>query len=383
MPEPIATGRIARGFDGVASTTHLRILHIALGDKGSCRSRRKAIERLGHEVDQVNFYDHVRYLPSSAVSIYARTLFGPAVSAFNRAILHRARDNRYHWAWVDKGTMVFPRVIRALQSKGLFTIHHLTDDFFNPRFRIYFRNMKRAIPDYHVHLTSNLDNVRELREAGAPNVIRTYLGFDPELVRPGREAPPVLDKFKTDVAFIGFWRPHLDDYLAPLMENGIDFLVQGLDWDRSPRRAEYGRRCAVGMVPDSEYPSVYASAKIGLCFLNRDNRNTSTMRSFEIPAIGAFMLGERTEEHLEFFKEGKEAEFFDTPDEMLEKILYYLAHDEERERIAEAGRRRALTSGYSYHDIIRADLERIMPIYEEFSARRSGDGPGPTPRRPI
>ena len=77
------------------------------------------------------------------------------------------------------------------------------------------------------------------------------------------------------------------------------------------------------------------------------------MRSFEIPACGAFMLAERTEEHLALFREDEEAVFFGTPEEMLDKVRYYLAHDEIRRRIAEAGHARVTAGGHTYLDRLR------------------------------
>jgi spore maturation protein CgeB len=69
-------------------------------------------------------------------------------------------------------------------------------------------------------------------------------------------------------------------------------------------------------------------------------------------------LADRTEEHLSLFEEGVEAEFFSTDEEFVDKARYYSDHEQERLKIAEAGRRRCLRSGYSYDDRIRQILSR-------------------------
>src|SRR5207237_639841 len=73
----------------------------------------------------------------------------------------------------------------------------------------------------------------------------------------------------------------------------------------------------------------------------------TTTRTYEIPACGGFMLHERNEEVLELYEEGKEIACFDSAEELREKILYYLRHQQERERIALAGYKRCVPA-YSY-----------------------------------
>ena len=48
------------------------------------------------------------------------------------------------------------------------------------------------------------------------------------------------------------------------------------------------------------------------------------MRTFEIPASKGFMLHEKSEEVMDFFEEGKEAEYFSSPEEVLDKLKFYL-----------------------------------------------------------
>ena len=64
------------------------------------------------------------------------------------------------------------------------------------------------------------------------------------------------------------------------------------------------------------------------------------------------MLGERTLEHISLFNEGTEAEFFDSNEEMLLKIKYYLTNEAMRIKIAKAGRLRCLTSGYGNEHLV-------------------------------
>ena len=57
---------------------------------------------------------------------------------------------------------------------------------------------------------------------------------------------------------------------------------------------------------------------------------------------------------------GKEAAYFDGPEELKEKVDYYLGHDEERQRIAKAGYERCIKSNYRYEDMAR----EVLRAYE-------------------
>jgi spore maturation protein CgeB len=117
-----------------------------------------------------------------------------------------------------------------------------------------------------------------------------------------------------------------------------------------------------GEVYACNYARALTGAKIGLGFLRQSWPDQHTTRTFEIPACGSMLLADRTDEHQEFFEEGKEAEFFDSEEELLEKVKFYLHNDAAREAIAEAGYRRCITGRYAYiHRLARA-LDAIRPL---------------------
>ena len=94
-----------------------------------------------------------------------------------------------------------------------------------------------------------------------------------------------------------------------------------------------------------EYAKAISSFDICLGFLCKANRDLQTSRTVEIPACQAFLLAERTDEQRDCSRRPRRRSFSGTKEELLRKIKYYLAHPEERKRIAAAGRKRCLRSG--------------------------------------
>ncbi len=140
-----------------------------------------------------------------------------------------------------------------------------------------------------------------------------------------------------------------------LAHNGLGVRIWGNGW---PQRSTVvpGMRVERKALYADEFARAICAFDINLAFLRKMNRDVQTTRSVEIPACGAFMLAERTDEHCALFEEGKEAEYFGSERELLDKAKYYVAHPEERQRIAIAGRERCLKSGYSYQERLRTML---------------------------
>jgi spore maturation protein CgeB len=201
---------------------------------------------------------------------------------------------------------------------------------------------------------------RELyTELGANNVLFVLQSFDTRFL----EYQPLQQDaafWSSDLCFVG----HFEKHYAGRMQSASDIVSQtsiwGPGWERYARRNNWARTYVKGgAIWGDDYLRALAHAKIALGLLSKWIPETTTTRSFEIPAMGIFLLAERTEDHLALFEESKEAEFFGDDEELKDKLRFYLAHDEARNRIAAAGRERCLRSGYSSPDQLKSIIQSL------------------------
>jgi spore maturation protein CgeB len=99
-----------------------------------------------------------------------------------------------------------------------------------------------------------------------------------------------------------------------------------------------------------------------LNFLREQNKGAHNMRTFEIPATGAFQLATRSEEHLAWFAEGREIACFETSHELMSQVAYYLEHDTERDQIAQAGHRCLEEGHHTYADRMKQVLDEVARL---------------------
>lgn len=87
----------------------------------------------------------------------------------------------------------------------------------------------------------------------------------------------------------------------------------------------------------TEMPVVFNNAKINLNITLRAIETGLPLRIFDICAAGGFLMTNYQEELPEYFEIGKEAEYYGSQEELIDKCKYYLSHDDERKKIAMAG----------------------------------------------
>jgi hypothetical protein len=103
---------------------------------------------------------------------------------------------------------------------------------------------------------------------------------------------------------------------------------------------KYGWPGWVRPIPQSAYIPLYQRAKIGINIHNRGKYTVGSYRLYELPANGVMQISDGDEYLGTFFDVGNEIVGYLNPDDLIDKIRFYLANDAERTRIARNAYRR-------------------------------------------
>jgi spore maturation protein CgeB len=203
---------------------------------------------------------------------------------------------------------------RAITLNWFCDDHWRFDDFsrvWAPCFHWAVTTAKSAVPKYHA--------------AGISNVLLSQWACNHQLYYK-IELPKLYD-----VTFLGQPHGNRRQLINRLRKAGLDVQVWGYGWQR-------------GRVSLSEMVKIFNQSRINLNLSNASVGGGQQIkgRNFEIPGTGAFLLTDRAENLGDYYDIGKEIVCFNDVDDLIDKIRYYLRHEEEREAIAAAGYSRTL-----------------------------------------
>jgi spore maturation protein CgeB len=243
--------------------------------------------------------------------------------------------------------------LEAIGKLGVQRLNYLTDDPWNPAHRALW--VMEALPLYDHVFSPRHANLEDLRQLGCAKISYLPFAYAPELHFP--ESPAASEEWAScpaDVVFAGGADRDRVPYMAALIRAGFQVALYGGYWERYPEARTYVR----GHADPQTLRMAISTAKVALCLVRRANRDGHVMRTFEVPAIGACMLTEDTEEHREIFgEEGKAVVYFRPILEMIEKLRWLLDHDDERQRLAEAAYRLIVNGRNTYKDRLLTMLE--------------------------
>ena len=121
-----------------------------------------------------------------------------------------------------------------------------------------------------------------------------------------------------------------------------------------------GVNCRGGASSDSDMPKIFKCSKINLNLTAKGIQSGAALRLFDILGCNAFLLCNYQAELPTLFEDGKDLVLFESEKDLLEKISFYLQHEEERRAIAEHGYQ-TIREHYSYKKRLECMLD-ALPI---------------------
>lgn len=109
----------------------------------------------------------------------------------------------------------------------------------------------------------------------------------------------------------------------------------------------------------TQVPLVFAQSKVNLNISLKAIRTGIPLRVIEIMGCCGFVLTNYQEELAEYFVQGEECAIYECMEDLYEKAQFYLAHDEERKRVAQNGLEK-IKKDFTFDDRIRKMLQEYI-----------------------
>ena len=194
--------------------------------------------------------------------------------------------------------------------------------------------------------SSDLDMREKLEYAGAKRSDLWLLGvFDAWFDERLTEAQLFDRDRDIDIVFVGSMFRNKLPLLARLKRAfGRRFRLHGRgSWKMHVYwNLKYGFPGWIRSIGFDEFIPLYHRTKIGINVHNRGDYTVGGYRMFELPANGVMQICDGGSFLSTFYDVGQEVVGYSNADDLIDKIRYYLQHDEEREAIARAGFRRVM-----------------------------------------
>lgn len=333
---------------------------------------RDALVQLGYH--NVAIFGYEEYLHRSALDIPCldtvsykiqnKFSLGHGVRLLNRELLNQCRENKPDLVFLYRCRAVYPKTVKKIRESGCMVFSYNNDNPFSAYYPGYFwRHYRKSLPYCDAAFVYREDNIHDCHHCGCKRVeiLRSYyISGRNYFIEDGKVSVKV-----PQVLFLGhFEQDGRGECLEALAESGI--VVGVHDGWRGKINAH--NIVFLSETGGERYNEMLNAAEIALVFLSVINGDTYTRRCFEIPAAKTMMLSVYTEDLASMFEPDKEAVFFRSKEELVEKTAYYLRHPEACKRIGQAGYERLIRDGHEAKDRALQIINKYIEIKAENNA---------------
>lgn len=107
-----------------------------------------------------------------------------------------------------------------------------------------------------------------------------------------------------------------------------------------------------------EMPLVFKQSRINLNISLRSIKSGIPQRAFDIMGSGGFLLSNYQNDFLDYFNPGEDFVFYESEEDLLSKITYYLDHEDERATIAKSGHDK-VANAHTYRHRVKEILSKL------------------------
>lgn len=330
------------------------------------RALARAFRGLGHTLLEVDAEDYVPWRWDGFVPKVLRRLSVKFLADdYNRAVLSLANTSSYDFILVFKGMHLRAETLRALRSCGK-PVYNFYPDL---SFMDHGNYIPAALRYYDcVFTTKSFHGEKEKNELKIRDLVHVQHGFDPEVHRPVRLTPNLIERYGCDVSFVGCWSPEKEDIISHILKKrrNLKLFVYGIGWKYASAgfRQALGQNLRPGVFGD-ELAIVYSASRVNLGLLSSGSsdpsvRDQTTVRTFQIPASRAFMIHEDTQEVRSYFRPDVEVMLFKDKDDLILKLDMAIGDKGLREAVGRKGYERCISVPYDYSNAAR----RIIRYFE-------------------
>ncbi|MBN4064858.1 glycosyltransferase family 1 protein, partial [Dehalococcoides mccartyi] len=286
---------------------------------------KRGLEQLGHEVDDFN-YRSIATEYDRQMWPFNMVFFDRTASAVRRVRWLPSFVSNWYWRRAGRGRMrtrLLDQVKTGNYDLVLFaktdTLHFEAISEIGEYCATWFyfmdpseRSLKVLAPEYAIRAdwssASSSDVTNEFRQFGAKS-FHMIQGID--TIR-FKSAPPASNDV---IVFAGTRTPDREIWIDQLTSAGYSVKCFGHGWELGPRYAE-------------QLVEEYHNAAIVLNFCQ-----DSSIFSVRVPqamACGAFVLSQKCNDLVTYFDRSEHLDWFETPEEMIDKVGYYLSNKSNR-----------------------------------------------------
>lgn len=289
--------------------------------------------------------------------------FGKDIYHLNKQLLQYVKEMKPDFVFFYSARLVYADTIKGIKEQGNIIFIYNNDDPFAEYYPKYFWcQFKKSLQYADVGFAYRKKNIKEYYNYGCREVemLRAYY-----IKNRNYYIPDVTTNNVPSVIFLGHnENDERQEYIRKLLDEKIEVGITERTWENFEVDNPYLVRLENS---HKRYNEIMNGTKIAIVFLSKINNDTYTRRCFEIPVTKTLMVSIYTDDIASMFKEDEEVVFFRNEKEFVDKIKYYLVHDEERKKIAEAGYQRLMQDGHEVEDRVKYVLDK----YEDIKKDRS------------